>query len=77
MKKILITLSVTILCLGLSACGNKETDKSKNQVTVSSSKETEKNQGSNIQEEELRDSQGRIDLKKLVSIVLLFSLCFI
>ena len=45
MKKILITLSVTILCLGLSACGNKETDKSKNQVTVSSSKETEKNQG--------------------------------
>ena len=65
MKTILITLSVTILCLGLSACGNKETDKSKNQVTVSSSKETEKNQGSNIQEEELRDSQGRIDLKKL------------
>ena len=55
MKKILITLSVTILCLGLSACGNKETDKSKNQVTVSSSKETEKNQGSNIQEEELRN----------------------
>lgn len=65
MKKLLITLGVAMLCLGLSACGNKATPKSSNQLTSSNSKEPEKSQESTIHEEELRDSKGRVNLGKL------------
>ena len=73
MKKLLLTLGVTILCLGLTACGNEQTPKSRVQLKSSSSKEPGKSQGIKSQEEELRDSQGRLDLKKLQDKISVFN----
>lgn len=56
MKKLFITLGVAMLCLGLSACGNKATPQPSSQSASSSSKEPEKSvQESSNKEENLDD----------------------